>query len=49
MNDGHEQSESEEYRPVSMLAVFALVAGCGSALALATQVLWGLPLVAAIG
>ena len=47
MNDEHEQSEPEEYRPVSMLAVFALVAGCGSALALATQVLWGLPLVAA--
>jgi len=38
--------EPEEYRPVSMLAVFALVAGCGSALALTTQMLWGLPLLA---
>ena len=38
--------EAEEYRPVSMLAVFALVAGCGSALALTTQILWGLPVLA---
>ncbi len=35
------------YRPVSTLAVLALVAGCLSALALSTQVLWVLPLLAA--
>lgn len=35
------------YRPVSTLAVLALVAGCLSALALSTQVLWVVPLLAA--
>lgn len=44
MNDAYDQNESDEYRPVSMLAVLSLLAGCGSSLALATQVLWGLPL-----
>ena len=46
MTDGYDREAPDEYRPVSMSAVFALVAGCGSALALMTQVLWGLPLLA---
>lgn len=33
-----------EYRPVSPLAVAALVAGCSAALALVTRFAWGLPL-----
>ena len=46
---GFESQDDDQstYRPVSTLAVLALVAGGLSAVALSTQVLWGLPLLAA--
>jgi len=36
----------EEYRPISTLAVLALVAGCFSVLALMSQILWVIPILA---
>ena len=35
---------AEEYRPISTLAVLALVAGCFSVLALTNQILWVIPI-----
>jgi len=37
--------ESSDYRPVSPLAIGALVVGCGSALAVVTWAAWALPIV----
>ena len=41
------EHNAEEYRPISTLAVLALVAGCFSVLALMSQILWVIPILAA--
>ena len=45
MKESDGSGESIGYKPVSMLAVAALLAGVASSLALASQLLWSLPLV----
>lgn len=40
------EHNGEEYRPISTLAVLALVAGCFSVLALTSQILWVIPILA---
>ena len=40
------EDNADEYRPISTLAVLALVAGCFSVLALVSQVLWVIPILA---
>ena len=46
MSVSQAEDRIEEYRPISTLAVLALVAGCGSVLALMNQVLWVIPILA---
>ncbi len=41
------EDNADEYRPISTLAVLALVAGCFSVLALMSQILWVIPIFAA--
>ena len=40
------EENPEEYRPISTLAVLALIAGCSSFLALISQILWVIPILA---
>ncbi len=40
------EDNAEEYRPISTLAVLALIAGCSSFLALISQILWVIPILA---
>ena len=40
------EHNGEEYHPISTLAVLALVAGCFSVLALTSQILWVIPILA---
>ena len=47
MSGGEAKGIADEYRPISTLAVLALVAGCCSVLALISQVLWVIPILAA--
>ena len=46
MSVGEAEGNADEYRPISTLAVLALVAGCCSFLALISQVLWVIPILA---
>ena len=46
MSGGEAEGIADEYRPISTLAVLALVAGCCSVLALISQVLWVIPILA---
>lgn len=46
MSVGEAEGNADEYRPISTLAVLALVAGCCSVLALISQVLWVIPILA---
>ena len=46
MSVSQAEDRIEEYHPISTLAVFAVVAGCGSVLALMSQVLWVIPILA---
>ena len=46
MSVSQAEDRIEEYRPISTLAVFALVVGCCSVLALMSQVLWVIPILA---
>ena len=41
------EGNADEYRPISTLAVLALVAGCFSVSALMSQILWVIPIFAA--
>ena len=38
--------DTDDYRPISTLAVLSLIAGCSSVLALISQILWVIPLLA---
>ncbi len=38
--------DTDDYRPISTLAVLSLIAGCSSVLALINQILWVIPLLA---
>ena len=40
------EHDTDDYRPISTLAVLSLIAGCSSALALMNQILWVIPLLA---
>ena len=40
------EDNAEEYRPISTLAVLALIAGCSSFLSLISQILWVIPILA---
>ena len=46
MSVSQAEDRIEEYHPISTLAVLALVAGCCSVLALMSQVLWVIPILA---
>jgi len=43
---GKAEGNADEYRPISTLAVLALVAGCCSVFSLVSQVLWVIPILA---